>query len=88
MTPTLTPPVSLEEANLLAQALDLLASGPCLTSAESPVDLIVNGRRMAEHRTELLVSLGILTRLTPLALASPLWEELDLLTDPVRITTY
>ena len=47
MTPTLTPPVSLEEANLLAQALDLLASGPCLTSAESPVDLIVNGRRMA-----------------------------------------
>ena len=36
MTPTLTLTVTLEEANVLAQALDLLASDPGLTSAEWP----------------------------------------------------
>ena len=36
MTPVLTLNVTLEEAQVLAQALDLLASDPGLTSAEWP----------------------------------------------------
>ena len=36
MTTTLTLTITLEEANVLVQALDLLASDPGLTSAEWP----------------------------------------------------